>query len=427
MLRKPYQLMCLGVLLALGIGCASVPKANVQNVSQVVPSRTEVVTLDQITILADASGSEGISKIFALEKELVQAFVKAMPAGEYESGINSFAGVPSATWVRVPVAPMNSSAVTAGAAELRMLGGLTPLARAIRGLKKDLAGKAGRGALVVYSDGEAHPKKDVLAACQELADAHAGALCIYTVQVGTSKRGARLLNEMTSLTGCGQAWNAQDLLSADAVEDMARQIFFGQSLDSDGDGVLDEDDECPGTPKGVAVDSVGCPLDSDGDGVYDYEDECPGTPEGVEVDSVGCPLDSDGDGVYDYEDECPGTPKGATVDARGCWVLMNLNFDTAKFDIKAEHAPIINEVVEVLKNNPEVRIRVDGHTDSRGTEASNQALSENRAKAVREALVQKGIAASRLEAQGFGEAQPIAPNDTPANLAKNRRVELTVL
>jgi OOP family OmpA-OmpF porin len=88
--------------------------------------------------------------------------------------------------------------------------------------------------------------------------------------------------------------------------------------DSDGDGVYDDQDQCPGTPAGAPVDSVGCPLDSDGDGVYDYQDQCPGTPAGAPVDSVGCPLDSDGDGVYDYLDQCPDTPAGAPVDSVGC-------------------------------------------------------------------------------------------------------------
>ncbi|MCP3978859.1 MAG: OmpA family protein [bacterium] len=92
----------------------------------------------------------------------------------------------------------------------------------------------------------------------------------------------------------------------------------GCPLDSDGDGVYDGIDECPDTPRGAIVDPRGCPLDSDGDGVYDGIDECPDTPRGAIVDPRGCPLDSDGDGVYDGIDECPGTPPGVPVNARGC-------------------------------------------------------------------------------------------------------------
>ncbi len=88
--------------------------------------------------------------------------------------------------------------------------------------------------------------------------------------------------------------------------------------DSDGDGVNDDRDTCPDTPRGASVDSRGCPKDSDGDGVYDYLDKCKGTPKGAAVNNAGCPLDSDGDGVYDYQDNCKGTPKGTPVDGKGC-------------------------------------------------------------------------------------------------------------
>src|SRR6266852_659206 len=97
-------------------------------------------------------------------------------------------------------------------------------------------------------------------------------------------------------------------------------IFTGLSAfkDSDGDGVPDSKDACPGTPAGAVVDAQGCPRDSDRDGVYDGLDACPNTVQGAEVDSRGCPKDSDGDGVYDGIDKCPGTPTGARVDAQGC-------------------------------------------------------------------------------------------------------------
>jgi OmpA-OmpF porin, OOP family len=88
--------------------------------------------------------------------------------------------------------------------------------------------------------------------------------------------------------------------------------------DADGDGVPDSLDKCPGTPAGVTVGPDGCPIDSDKDGVPDYLDKCPGTAPGVQVGPDGCPLDSDGDGTPDSLDKCPGTPAGAIVDANGC-------------------------------------------------------------------------------------------------------------
>jgi OmpA-OmpF porin, OOP family len=89
-------------------------------------------------------------------------------------------------------------------------------------------------------------------------------------------------------------------------------------LDSDGDGVPDDQDKCPDTPLGITVGPDGCPNDADGDGVPDSLDKCPGTPAGMKVGPDGCPLDSDNDGVPDHLDKCPGTPAGAIVDANGC-------------------------------------------------------------------------------------------------------------
>ena len=89
-------------------------------------------------------------------------------------------------------------------------------------------------------------------------------------------------------------------------------------LDGDNDGVSDLKDKCPGTPAGVAVDSLGCPVDTDADGVADYLDKCLDTPADVSVDSVGCPVDTDADGVADYLDKCPATPVGVKVNVQGC-------------------------------------------------------------------------------------------------------------
>jgi outer membrane protein OmpA-like peptidoglycan-associated protein len=88
--------------------------------------------------------------------------------------------------------------------------------------------------------------------------------------------------------------------------------------DSDGDGVPDGPDQCPGTPAGAIVDSRGCPLDGDRDAVFDGLDKCPDTPTGATVDAAGCPADADGDRVYDGIDQCPDTPPGASVNALGC-------------------------------------------------------------------------------------------------------------
>jgi len=174
----------------------------------------------------------------------------------------------------------------------------------------------------------------------------------------------------------------------------------------------------------IVCEEEACPADTDGDGVTDDLDQCPNTPAGVAVDENGCPKDTDGDGVPDYLDKCPGTPKGAKVNSDGCWMLEGVNFDTDKCDIKSAFAARLDEVAGVLNKNPELNIKICGHTDNVGSAAYNQKLSERRAAAVKAYLAEKGIAAERMTAKGFGLTRPIATNDTDDGRAKNRRVEL---
>ena len=133
-------------------------------------------------------------------------------------------------------------------------------------------------------------------------------------------------------------------------------------------------------------------------------------------------ADSDGDGVPDDIDKCPNTPKGAKVNAVGCWELRDVNFDVDKAVIK--NPQVLDEVVEILKANPSLTGEVRGYTDNTGSLQYNQKLSEARAKAVVDYMVKQGIAPTRLRAKGFGPADPVASNDTPDGRAQNRRVEL---
>jgi len=139
------------------------------------------------------------------------------------------------------------------------------------------------------------------------------------------------------------------------------------------------------------------------------------------------PKDSDDDGVYDDADECPDTPAGARVDARGCWVIEGVFFDFDKSIIKPEGLPIIDEVATVLNSNPSMRVDIEGHTDSVGSDEWNQGLSERRARAVKDSLVSSGIESTRLTTKGFGESVPAATNKTKEGRAMNRRVELKPL
>jgi outer membrane protein OmpA-like peptidoglycan-associated protein len=198
----------------------------------------------------------------------------------------------------------------------------------------------------------------------------------------------------------------------------------GCALDADEDGVPDYLDKCPGTQRGVKVDASGCALDADGDGVPDSLDKCPDTPKEVKVDAVGCPSDTDGDGVHDAKDQCPDTPKGATVNQFGCWAFQgSALFGTNEFKIRTDAYSLMSECVNILKMNPEMRIEIQGHSDSVGSVAYNQQLSEKRANSIKEYLVGQGIAADRLITKGYGESAPIASNETTEGRQKNRRVQ----
>ncbi|MEJ0036570.1 MAG: OmpW family outer membrane protein [Gammaproteobacteria bacterium] len=171
------------------------------------------------------------------------------------------------------------------------------------------------------------------------------------------------------------------------------------------------------------------PADSDGDGVRDDLDKCPNTPPGTQVDAAGCPLDSDHDGVPDYLDKCPGTPAGIKVDEQGCEVdeviLRGVNFETNSATLTPQSSTTLDDVVAVLKQRPNAAAEIHGYTDSRGPDAFNQKLSERRAASVVAYLVARGIPSENLVARGFGEASPIASNETADGRAQNRRVTVT--
>jgi OOP family OmpA-OmpF porin len=302
-------------------------------------------------------------------------------------------------------------------------GGNSPMEAAIDAAGEDLSSIQGGIALIIVSDGKEMSNAPVEAA-ENLKQQFGDKLCIYPVLVGDDSAGKTLMEKIAQVSGCGFAVTADSLLCPDDMAAYVAKVFLTAAADSDGDGVDDILDQCPETPPGVKVDKVGCPLDTDGDGIYDYLDKCPDTPKGVKVDSKGCPLDTDGDGVYDYLDKCPGTPAGAKVNEQGCWIPGGVLFDFGKWDIKPHVYPELDAIVKILKKNPDLKLEIQGHTDNIGSAAFNKKLSENRANAVMEYLVKKGIQPERLSAKGYGFSMPVASNDTPEGRAKNRRVQL---
>lgn len=208
-----------------------------------------------------------------------------------------------------------------------------------------------------------------------------------------------------------------------------------EPMDSDGDGVANGQDQCPGTTAGAMVDSSGCEPDADMDSVADARDACPNTPRGAEVNSRGCEIDSDNDGVVNSADQCPNTTAGADVDATGCEGItetiqtfeIEVQFPTNSSVIGDTYDDEIRRVADFLKENPGTSVEIAGHSDSRGAADYNQSLSQRRAEAVATRLTDAlGVDADRVSAMGYGEEQPVASNDTAAGRAENRRVEARI-
>jgi OOP family OmpA-OmpF porin len=179
-------------------------------------------------------------------------------------------------------------------------------------------------------------------------------------------------------------------------------------------------------------------VDSDGDGLADDQDRCPTTPAST---MDGCPpaapvvqADSDGDGVYDDADTCPGTLEGLEVDARGCAVtsgegekqsivLKGVTFLPGSATLTEDAKGVLDSAAAALTGQKDLKAEIGGHTDAQGSDAANRKLSQRRADSVRTYLIGKGVEGERLTAVGYGESQPVATNDTPAGRAENRRVE----
>ncbi|HUT52883.1 MAG TPA: OmpA family protein [bacterium] len=244
--------------------------------------------------------------------------------------------------------------------------GPSSLSVALRETYDVLSKASGRSAVIIISGGNltdtGEPSTEALQMKRGLGDN----VCIYTILVGKSKQGGKFLNELTEKGGCGFPYSADSLSSGLQVQSYVKQIFQG---------------------------------------------------------SVG---DADSDGVPDGQDQCPGTLKGAGVDSRGCWVLNNINFNSGKSNIKPIYYNQLNEIASIMNANPNAKIRIEGHTDSDGSDANNQRLSEQRANAVMQYLISAGVDSSRLQAVGKGETSPVASNATPQGKALNRRIEFTM-
>jgi len=253
-----------------------------------------------------------------------------------------------------------------------------PLAKAIAASSGDLKSAQGPIAVVIVSDGVDMDQTPVKAA-EALKSQFGDRLCVDTVQVGDDPGGKTILEQIAGAGVCGFSTTADRLATSSSIGGFVESVFLAKPA-----------------------------------------------PKPVPMAAAPKPMDSDKDGVPDNLDQCPNTPLGATVDARGCWTYAaKVLFDINSAEVKSEAYPMLIESVLILKKNPDLKVEIDGHTDSTGAEEYNMALSEKRAEAIKAYFVSRGIDPDRLTTKGFGITKPAASNKTKEGRAQNRRVELT--
>ena len=220
---------------------------------------------------------------------------------------------------------------------------------------------------------------------------------------------------------------------SDACPEVAGLASLNGCPDADGDGITDGSDACPQVAGLASL--KGCP-DADKDGVADKDDKCPSVAGPKE--NAGCPwADIDNDGVADKDDACPEV--AGLLSNKGCPEVTaadidkistdekSIYFHTGKSTFRSEDMPVkIESISTLLKQYPTAKFSIEGHTDSDGSDASNQKLSQERADVVRNALIERGMKAENLSAVGYGESKPVASNKTAAGKAKNRRTEVVI-
>lgn len=382
---------------ALLSGCATHPTAvfepfQAQDLNPLLTSGQYVQKTDNFFVLNDSSDSMSDQFVgatftaqpapnkFAVEKEILSRINQTIPNVTVTSSIRSFGFGPCLDngFTKLNQAPVAYSKATfsQGLDALECSGGGSPIDDGLTGTHQDLSATNGRISVLVLSDGhdlDADGVKQVKAMKQAYGDR----LCVYGVWVGNPEEisGLAVLNQLSSVAGCGFAVSSEQLATAEGVSRFVKSIF----LDPAPAKVLD------------------CSA-----------------------------MDSDQDGVNDCNDKCPNTLSGTHVNQFGCWVV-DVKFDNDKSVIKKQYYHELDEVARAIAAHPNVKVEVQGHTSNTGSAPYNLRLSERRAQAVKQYL-SKHIpdGSRRLTSHGYGLTQPIDTNETEAGRANNRRVQLEV-
>ena len=330
------------------------------------------------------------------------------------------------------MAPYNSAEFAQALSLIKSTGGTTPLAESIVLAINDLKKTSGEIALIIISDAQ-NVQLDAVEAATELKEKYGNKICIYTILIGAAPEWTapeteglyEIMEQISNAGECGFPSEYDDLTSSDHMAEFVEKVFLTKVLDADGDGVIDSLDKCPDTPKRVSMNAEGCPP------IIEPVKPKIDPPAVVVSKPAPAPQDSDGDGVIDSLDKCPGTPLGIEVDRKGCpvpinekvTIELNIEFDFDKYNIKQNNHQKLKEFAEFMKSYPGLSVTLEGHTDNWGKERYNVKLSKQRAESVKNYLVENfNINRQRLTTTGFGFSRPIASNKTLQGRKRNRRV-----
>jgi len=386
------KLSSFGFVGAFLVGCASAPPpAPAPSVSKFsAPGYWRAV--DQMVLVTDASGTIYNRGNFPTAKSTSQAIVAGMPdanvqapfeGGAYNAGFVGFGG---GDRLIQPLGKFDRNALASKVAQLQPLGdingmgGTTPMSDVLDEVNVMLKsfqddnictnGAQGRSAVVVVSDGLPEPEaaEKALLSARTLVGSHeVGSLCIHAVQVGNDPKGVEFMKNLAATSACGTYTQASQLADGKGIGAFETAVFMAKIPDNDGDGVTDD------------------------------------------------------------RDDCLSTPKSAKVDAKGCWSIPNVEFDTAKWNLRKEASANLATVSSVLKSNPSARLQVDGNADRRGGVEYNQRLSEKRTRSVMVYLTENGGTNTQVNGESWSKLRPLVKGNTKADLQINRNVQLREL
>ena len=387
-MRKLSSIGLMGAFLA---GCASAPApAPAPSVPKFsAPGYWRAA--DQFVLITDASGTIYNRGNFPTAKSTSQAIIAGLPDGNVQAPFEGtyaagFVGFGGDDRLIAPLAKFDRNALASKVAELQPLGdingmgGTTPMSDVLNEVNVALnafngdhvcsMGTTGRTSVVVVSDGLPEPEaaEKALLSARTLVGSHeVGSLCIHAVQVGNDPKGVEFMKNLAATSACGTYTQASQLADGKGIGAFETAVFMAKIPDNDGDGVTDD------------------------------------------------------------RDDCLSTPKSAKVDAKGCWSIPNVEFDTAKWNLRKEASANLATVSSVLKSNPSARLQVDGNADRRGGVEYNQRLSEKRTRSVMVYLTENGGTNTQVNGESWSKLRPLVKGNTKADLQINRNVQLREL